>query len=111
MQLIDRNKIDIPRTREQLIGGLIYVPLADVVATLDAAPVVFDEADMATLTEALWRQVRLPIEWEEIVDDTEDKRCWVKVSAHCPTCHTEHKRRCSFCHACGQALEWEEGSR
>lgn len=108
MNLIDRDKIDIPRQRERLLDGLIYVPLADVVNALDAAPTVFDEADLATLTEALERQVRKPVVREYLEDVTEDRRCWLKAGEYCPMCKTELMKKSAHCPDCGQALEWEE---
>ena len=106
MQLIDRDKIEIPRQRETLVNGLIYVPLADVQAALDAA-VVFDEKDMQTIIEALERQVRRPLEWKETEVNREGKPDLLKVVGYCPICHTEQRRRRAYCHACGQALEKE----
>lgn len=105
-KLIDRDHIDIPRDREMLVGGMIYVPLADVMLALDAA-VVFDEKDMQTIIEALERQVRKPLDQEVTEKDMEGKGRMVMVVKRCPTCHTEQQRRRAYCHACGQALERE----
>lgn len=106
MQLINRDTVEISRQREMLAGGLIYVPLADVQAALDAA-VVFSEKDMQTIIEALAKQVRKPLDQEVTEKDMEGKGRMVMVVKRCPTCHTEQQRRRAYCHACGQALERE----
>lgn len=108
MNLIDRDKIDIPRKRERLIDGLIYVPLADVVKGLDDAPTILDEKDMATITEALERQVRLPVERELLDDESDERILRLKGATLCPACKTELKQRSAHCPDCGQALDWEE---
>lgn len=111
MNLIDLDKIEIPRQRERLLDGLIYVPLADVQKALDTARVIFDEKDTTTLIAALERQVRRPVEWVEIEEQTEDRRLWLKTTAHCPACRAEQEKRRAFCPDCGQALDWEEADR
>lgn len=108
MKLIDRDKIDIPRQRERLLDGLIYVPLADVQKALDTARVLFDEHDVATLTEALARQVRRVPTREYIEEVTEDRRTWLETTTHCPKCKAELGKRSAFCPDCGQALDWCE---
>ena len=108
MQLIDRDKIEIPRKRDRLIDGLIYVPLADVQKALDGARVVFDEKDVATLSEALDRQVRKLPRWEELEKAGELGSMRTDVRPFCPTCGTELKNG-KHCHECGQALNWEVG--
>lgn len=86
MKLINREKIEIPRDRAIVKGGLIYVPLADVQTALDTARVIFGERDVATVVEALDRQVKK----------------WPKMGC-CPTCEAP-VREADFCGSCGQAL-------
>lgn len=108
MQLIDRTKIEIPRQRERLIDGLIYVPLADVQKGLDGARVIFDEKDTTTLIEALELQVKKVPRWEEIETAGVRGSMRTDVRPFCPTCGTELKN-CKHCPECGQAISWEVG--
>ena len=111
MKLINRDKIEIPRQRERLLDGLIFVPLADVEAALDAAPVVFDEGDVETITAALKRQVRRPVVREYLEEVAEDRRTWLKCGEYCPTCKAGLKKKSDHCPDCGQALDWEVDDR
>lgn len=106
MKLIDRDKCVIPRQRERLIGGVIFVPLADVEAALDEAPPVFDVRDLATIAEALQRQVRLSPRWEEFERAGELGCLRTDVRPFCPTCRAELRPSQPHCADCGQAIEW-----